>query len=244
MKMLMKRLLRWKDGSDAGSDIFMPGGITMKAAELPQDHSENSDAEEATSPKKQEDDVVNMSIDDEEKSQGKMQGKSPEVTVESMESKNNNIDDDKSIGSPSSCLEINIDDESAFPRSQKEKSINMKDDETKEENYEERNIFMNSDLFDKTKEESDSKGEQQTDDDEHNMSDDFKIGLNQKSYEGDPFCPDKPRAFETIEKNAYLIDKYVFLSCKYFSFLFVEMISDLTYVKIELRFNKFLITDR
>ena len=101
---------------------------------------------------------------------------------------------------------MNIDDESAFPRSDKEKSINIqrKNSEKQEENeeYEDRNIFSN--IFEKDKAEGKL---QKGSDDEHNMSDDFKIGLNQKSYEEDPFCPDKPPLYETIEHNDYLIDK-------------------------------------
>lgn len=199
-----------EDESDAGSDIFMPGGITMKAAELPGEDpenptkkTENTKTDEPCQNVENEDkieEVQNMSIDEDEK---------PRIKKETLteEDIKDNMDDDKSIGSPSSCLEINIDDESAFPRSKKEKRINSlkTEDEMKDANNEDRNIFMNSDLFQKEKDEK-AKTEPHSDD-EHNMSDDFKIGLNQPSYEEDPFCPDKPRAYETVETNVYLIDK-------------------------------------
>jgi hypothetical protein len=201
------------DGSDAGSEIFMPGGITMKSPERPSDIAETdtvlnekdvySDNEKAIS--KDNVQIKNdMSVDDKEpKAEEKCEETKDKEKERSEPNKEELNDDDKSVDSPSSCLEMNIDDESAFPRSDKEKSINIQrtnsEKQEEDENFEDRNIFAN--IFEE------EKPQKAGSDDEHNMSDDFKIGLNQKSYEEDPFCPDKPPVYETIENNNYLIDK-------------------------------------
>lgn len=214
-----------EDGSDDGSDIFMPGGITMKSTEISNESSDHDDNEGALTSKQLNNSEVDkkMLIDeeltvDEASSHEYALGEKNEI-----EENDNKIDEqEKSLESPSSpesCLEINIDgEESAFPSSNKEKILNNQRKEKEEEDLEERNIFMNSEIFEEENENKNNQFKEQdrpnsplkNEDDEHNMSDDFKIGLNQKSYEGDPFCPDKPRPYETTEKNIYLIDKLVF----------------------------------
>lgn len=237
-----------EDRSDDGSDIFMPGGITMKSTEIPSDQNEEEQDNATTKDVNDSNSAANMSIDEEppaskateeeaatvtdsqEKVDTKVKGintfekEIKHVVIEKLEldassKEEKELDapskEEKELDAPSSpesCLEINIDgEESAFPSSNKEKIINSQRKEKEQEDLEERNIFMN--IFDEQHEKK--KGEQQegketlpkTEEEEHNMSDDFKIGLNQKSYEGDPFCPNQPRPYETTERNIYLIDK-------------------------------------
>ena len=231
-----------EDGSDDGSDIFMPGGITMKSTEISSESSDQKDNEDTSVPNDLNGvDDVNMSIDEkpsageaatqetavltdetkvqEEEEKVDVKEEKVDVKEEKIEEKEEQEKSFESLSSPESCLEINIDgEESAFPSSNKEKIINNQRKEKEQEDLEERNIFMNSEIFEKENENKQQQQQQQqkedenesapkNEDDEHNMSDDFKIGLNQKSYEGDPFCPDKPRPYETTEKNIYLIDK-------------------------------------
>ena len=236
-----------EDGSDDGSDIFMPGGITMKSTEISNEAGDQNDDKEAISKQLNDTtDDVNMSIDEEqtvvEASAQETSASIDNVTYvpeeeKTMEENVKNIDNEKideqeksfeSPSSPESCLEINIDgEESAFPSSNKEKILNSQRKEKEKEDLEERNIFMNSEIFDEDEEIKKNPQEQEgpsslpkNEDDEHNMSDDFKIGLNQKSFEGDPFCPDKPRPYETTERNIYLIDK---LAIKYYLLICIWM---------------------
>ena len=214
-----------EDGSDAGSDVYMPGGITVKSTELPVDsgtESNNHPKEESnpSTTNEAKNEEANMSIDEapseakpsveDEKVEKKQESENVSKKTDTKE--NGPVDMVECPSSPESCLEIQMEDESAFPTSDKEKTINnqRKESEKEQEDMEERsNIFMNSDIFDKDKEDEKQDGGSAFagSDDEHNMSDDFKIGLNQKSFEGDPFCPNKPRPFENIERNVYLIDK-------------------------------------
>lgn len=242
--------------SDAGSDIFMPGGITMKATELPSDHDDPKEDKNDSDHSEHKDDVdikspsnnQGASIDDEDKlkecenptdnspmivskenspiseqNAGNVNGEDDKMTPDSP-SADSPLPDSPSADSPSSCLEINMEDDSAFPCSNKEKIINSVHE--KNTDLEERNIFTNiSNLLETSAENSeneeenkaetfeekdqDNKPEEREVDDEHQMSEDFKIGLRQKSYDVDPFCPDKPPQYEVIEGNLYLIDKYV-----------------------------------
>ena len=177
-----------EEGSDDGSDIFMPGGITMKSTEISNESGDHDNNEEALTSKDFNDttDDVNMSIDDKptvaeaaaresavstdnENTTVPEEEKIKEENDDNIDEKINNekINDQESKlfespSSPESCLEINIDgEESAFPSSNKEKILNSQRKEKEEEDLEERNIFMNSEIFDEEENKKNQRDEQE-----------------------------------------------------------------------------------
>ena len=125
--------------SDAGSDIFMPGGITVKPAEI--SDGKNSDLSDTEN---QNSDVasVNVSQSSSNDSQATSQN-SPEIgtTVSKRTNFHLQVESDDDNDSNSGCLEINTD------TPDQDGSNDISHETIENDCLEDRNIFSNSDLF-------------------------------------------------------------------------------------------------
>lgn len=206
-----------ENDSDTGSDIFMPGGITIKATAISEniqnvkekcdeDNSEKTDEESNCEKNNSGEEQV---LSDEKSNQNTSCEKDEQQDIEEEKMDAGYDDED----SRSSCLQINTD--TPEPDGDKAESKNDKLSSLSPEITKERNIFDNSDIFSESLEEKSEKVKEEVktedEDDEHNISDDFKIGQQEKDSIEDDEEPDdgvtEPPCFENVESNIYLIDK-------------------------------------